>query len=187
MPRRQQVEAHRRDLGDLTRLAQNDLRLLLDGITDGELARDRLLVALPQLVTIYGSAAATLAADWYDDLRDAEAATARRFTVITAQLPDEGRTEILARFAVAPLFSETPDNATAISKASGGLQRIVADAARETISRSAGEDPAAFGWTWSSSGGCEFCQEHDGTVYRDPDSELRSHDHCSCLAVPGFG
>jgi hypothetical protein len=187
VPTRQQTEAHRRDLGDLTRLAQNDLRILLTPITDAELARDALLVALPQLVNLYGSAAATLAADWYDDLRDAEAGRARRFRSVTAELPDPERTEILARYAVGPLFQAEPDMPTAISLAAGGLQRIIADADRQTISRSSIADPAAKGWEWSSSGGCPFCTEHDGTFYNDPDSELRSHDYCSCLAVPGFG
>lgn len=185
MPPASAVLAHRRNITDLARLAQNDLRLLLTPITDAAAARDALQIALPQLVDIYGSASATLAADWYDDLRDLDAGGARRFTVAVAELPDAGRTEILARWAVEPLFSATPDMPTAISKASGGLQRIIAGAARDTVTYSTLEDPAARGWIWSAAGGCDYCRRRDGNEYVTPDS-LKTHDHCGCLAVPDF-
>jgi len=56
------------------------------------------------LVAIYGSAAATLGADWYDEMR-AAAAVKGRFRAIPAELPDQGRTDALARRGVSPLFS----------------------------------------------------------------------------------
>lgn len=186
MPTRQQVEAHRRDLNALVRLAQNDLRLILEPINEAELARDALLDTLPQLVAIYGAAAATLAGDWYDDLRDASAARGR-FTAITAELPDAGRTDILARWAVDPLFAATPDKVKALNLASGGLQRIVADADRETITVSSIEDRAARGWTRETSGGCDFCQMLAGNLYTEAGADFQAHDHCGCFAAPAFG
>lgn len=185
MTTRSQADAHRRSIAQLSRLAQNDLRLIVAKYSDGEKARDALIIAIPKLVDLYGSAAATLAADWYDDLRDLDAGGARRFTVAVAELPDAGRTEILARWAVSPLFDAAPDMPTAISKASGGLQRIIATAARETVTVSTLEDPAARGWIWSAAGGCDYCRRRDGNEYVTPDS-LKTHDHCDCLAVPDF-
>ena len=77
------VRNHRRDLSMLITIAANDLRILFRDFDTGEAARDALQAFLPQLVAIYGSAAATLGADWYDDLREA-AAVKGRFIAIPA-------------------------------------------------------------------------------------------------------
>ena len=72
------------------------------------------------------------AADWYDEMRDAQRVKGR-FRAIPATLPDSGRTDALAGWAVAPLFQAEPDRATTLAKLAGGFQRIVANAARETL------------------------------------------------------
>lgn len=167
------------------RIAQNDLRLILDPITDADQVRDTMKATLPRLVAIYGAASATLAANWYDDLRDATTAR-RRFIAIPAELPDIERTDSLAGWAVTPLYSATPDMPTALALVGGGLQRIITDAARQTVTQSSVQDRAAQGWTWASSGGCPFCVDHDGDFFTGADDELRSHDNCQCLAAPAF-
>src|SRR5688500_10314860 len=105
---RPQAREHRRDLGQLVTLAENDLSLLFRQFDTADDAVAALREALPRFVEIYGAAAATLAADWYDDLREA-AEVKGRFRAIPAELPDRGRTDALAGWAAGPMFSAEPD------------------------------------------------------------------------------
>jgi hypothetical protein len=181
---RTQAVAHRRDLKELVRLAQRDLQVLFDRYTDPESARDALLAVMPALIAAYGSAAATLAADWYDDLRDAEGLRGPRFTAIPAELPGEERADILVRWGVGALFAADPDFRSAFSNTAGGLTRIIADADRYTITQSSTEDRRSPGWERVVSGGsCDFCQDLAGE-HTGPD--FGSHDHCLCVAAPRF-
>lgn len=171
---------------DLHALAANDLRGLWRQVANAVEARQALEDVLPLLVRTYGQAAATLAADWYDDLRD-ELNIDRRFTAIPAVVDDAGA-DVLARWAIGPLFSATPDFASALTLADGGLQRRIANGARETIRQSSIEDPQAQGWQRSSAGGCEFCQmlAGRGVVYSQASADFASHDHCRCMPAPAF-
>lgn len=154
-----QLREHRRAIADLSSLAFADISELMRQVRDdGEEARDALMDLLPALTATYGSAAATLAADWYDDLRD-EAAAAKRFTAIPAELPDRERTDVLARWAVGPMFDKAPDADATLSRAAGGLQRVIADADRATITGSVQADPVLTGYVRSASGSaCAFCK-----------------------------
>jgi hypothetical protein len=191
-----QARAHRRDLNELVRLAQSDLRVVFDrhsrwtGSADGEMAaadpeatRDDLLVVMPRLIAVYGAAAATLAADFYDDLRDEEGLSGPRFIAAPAELPDDGRADTLVRWGVGALFAEAADWATSFNNTAGGLQRVIADADRSTITQSSTEDRRSPGWERSTSGGCTWCDSLAG-AHTGPD--FGSHDHCGCIAVPRF-
>lgn len=178
-------KAHRLELRTLTGLASKDLSILWREFTTADEARDGLLDSLPRLMALYGSAAATLAADYYDDARDASAARGR-FRAIPADLPDAGRTESLARWAVSPLYTATPDFAVALSKADGGLQRIISNADRETVRFSSTQDPRA-GWMRVGNGGCDWCAQFlDGEVHYVDGYDFDAHDHCNCTAMPVF-
>ena len=179
--------AHRRDLAELTGLAQNDLSLIWAKFNTATAARDGLIELLPRLVAIYGSAASTLGADWYDEMR-AVAAVKGRFRAIPAELPDQGRTDALARWGVTPLFAAEPDYSMALGMVAGGLQRIISNADRETVTGSAIADPKASGWQREGSGECAFCAMliGRGAVYTEASSDFASHDHCRCSAVPAF-
>lgn len=182
------VEAHRRDIEELLRLALNDLDLVWREVSSADAARDALMSLLPGLTEMYGSAAATLAADWYDEMRDA-AEVPGSFRAIPAELPDLGRTDALARWSVSPLYSATPSFALAKTKAAGGFQRIVADADRQTVVQSSQQDRRAKGWQRQTTGkSCEFCVmlAGRGAVYKATTVGFESHDHCDCLGVPVF-
>lgn len=179
---------YRASLAELTRLAQADLQVLWRKVKTATRGRDLLLDVLPQLVDVYGSAAATLGADWYEELRE-EAAVRGRFRAVVADLPDRGRMETLARWAVGPLFAAESDFATAYTKAAGGLQRIIADASRYTVAKSSVADPRARGWQRIGGGeSCEFCDMliSRGAIYSEASAEFESHDHCNCAAEPVF-
>jgi hypothetical protein len=179
--------AHRRDLAELTGLAQKDLTLIWREFNTATAARDGLIELLPRLVAIYGSAAATLGADFFDEMR-AAAAVKGRFRAIPAELPDQGRTDALARWGVTPLFQAEPDYSTSLAKVAGGLQRIIGDADRESVIGSLSADPKGNGWERITSGGCEFCVmiEGRGAVYSADTADFASHDHCRCTASPVF-
>jgi hypothetical protein len=180
----------RRALQTLTALAKRDLLALwaaLDGLS-AQQTRDALTDLLPALGDRYGDAAAALAADWYEELRDAAEARGR-FTPVLAQAPDAGRWESLAGWAVGPLFGATPDRAGALTLLAGGLQRSIADQHRLTVVQSSAEDPAASGWRRVGVGeNCGFCRMliDRGHVYTEASVTFRSHDHCNCAASPEF-
>jgi hypothetical protein len=182
------TEAHRRDLQHLTGLALKDLSRIWSEFDTAAAARDGLRDVLPRLVALYGSGAATLGADWYDEMR-AAADVRGRFRAIPADLPDADRTDALARWGVSPLFKAEPDFTSALTLVSGGLQRIIANADRQTITRSSVADPRARGWRRVGSGSsCGFCQMllGRGAVYTEASAGFESHDHCNCGAEPAF-
>lgn len=140
---------------------------------------------LPNLVSLYGSAAATLGADWYDELRD-EAGARGRFRAIPAELPDRDRTDALARWGVTPLFKAAPDFGSALTLVQGGTQRIIANASRQSVTRSATADPSSAGWKRIGGGECAFCSMliSRDQLYSEATADFASHDHCKCSAYP---
>lgn len=176
----------RNAVDDLHTFAARDLQGLWRQVSTAVEARNALEDVLPRLIRTYGAAAATVAADWYDELRD-ELNVSRRFSAIVADLDDVGG-DILARWGVGPLFAADPDWRRAQVLVDGGLQLRIANAARETVRVSSVEDPSAQGWQRVAEGGCAFCQmlASRGTVYRESSADFASHDHCRCHAVPAF-
>jgi hypothetical protein len=172
---------------DLSALAARDLEgLWLAVQTPGE-ARDALLDVLPSLVGAYSEASAALAADWYDNLRDASSAPGR-FSAIPADLGDTGATG-LARWALGPVFTSAPDWQRAKVLVEGGVQKRIANAARYTVAESAVADPGAQGWQRVGDGNsCPFCLMliGRGTVYSRSSADFASHEFCGCMATPAF-
>lgn len=173
-------------VSSLAVLAAGDLRRLWRETSTPSQVETALKDVLPALVAAYGQAAATVAADWYDDLRD-EQNVDGRFFAITADLGDMGTSE-LAGWAIGPLYGADPDIGRTRTMVEGGMQRRIANAARQTITTSSVEDPKAQGWQRSAAGGCSFCRmlAARGAVYTESSVDFASHDHCNCVAVPAF-
>lgn len=183
MPLLALTNSHRADLAQLTGLAENDLRLIWAEFNDTNTLTG-LMDVLPNLVAVYGSAAATLGAEWYDEMREA-ADVAGQFSGIAAELPDPQRAHALAGWAV----NTGTDQAATLALVTGGLQRIIANQDRQSVAVSAIEDPKAEGWQRAGSGKCDFCNVliGRGAVYSKASADFASHDHCHCYAVPAFG
>lgn len=181
------VEQLRGDLDELVRLALIDLDVLWRQVADAVVARDLLAEIMNDLTATYGAAAGTVAADWYDELRD-ELRITGRFTALTAPTAPPGQVDAAARWAVKNLFAEEPDFAGSLTNAQGATQRLITNVARDTIIGSTIEDPRAHGWQRSASGGCGFCRmlASRGAVYTAATVEFGAHDHCRCQAVPAF-
>src|SRR5690606_420607 len=124
-------------------------------------------------------------------IREKEAPrNARRFAAQVALLPPREQTDKIARWAVSPLFSTEPDNLAALDRASGSLQRIIADMDRGTTIGSSIADPASNGWRRVTDGNaCGFCRmlADRGAVYKRETVDFGAHDRCGCSGAPSFG
>jgi hypothetical protein len=176
----------RSSVDDLHRLAAGDLRSLWRQVQTADQAREALNDVLPLLIRSYGAAAATIAADWYDDVRD-ELRVPGRFRAIPAEVGNRGA-DVLARWSVGPLYDADPDWRRALVLVNGGLQRRITDVARDTTTFSSVQDPQAQGWQRAGVGECAFCTMliSRGAVYTSATVDFSSHDHCKCHAAPAF-
>lgn len=176
----------------LTAITQDELRTVLEELRrmglSADQARDALLDLLPGLAGEYHMAASALAADWFDDVR--EAAEVRGvFVAEPVPPPESARWEALVRWGVDPLYAAEPDWVTTFTKLVGGLQRGVADGHRLTVVENSRRDPQAAGWRRVGVGdNCGFCRMliDRGAVYTDDTATFRSHDHCNCAASPAY-
>lgn len=158
MPTLEQVRAHGAVLDDLSAAATADL-IELFRLMEGEspaVVRETLLEALPAAVDPYAVAAGSVSATFYEQVRrDFQAVEPYR--PVESALPDRGRYESLIRWGMTPLFQEVATT-TAVALLSGGIQRVVANQARQTIMENARRDPVIVGYRRvPSSGCCAFC------------------------------
>lgn len=173
----------RRGVQRLATRADDDLTALWNRVSDAARAREALNDILPAIIATYGTAAATLAADWYDDLR-ARSGARGRFVAIPAEIPDVGVPALL-RWA----YAKATDDAMLRVLVSGGAQRRIANFPRHTVIESAIADPAADGWQRVGVGdNCPFCNMliGRGAVYSEATVSFGAHDHCNCYAQPAF-
>ena len=175
-------EEFRRAIRDLNMLASADIDVLWRSVRDARDAKEALMDLLPDVVQVYGDAAGSLAADYYDDLR--EAAEARgRFTAI---VPDPGDTG--TQSLVAWALGESKDGAGFRGLVEGGLQKRIANGARNVVTTSSVQDRAAQGWMRIGSGHCDFCAMlvGRGAVYTRSTVDFAAHDWCNCGVAPAF-
>lgn len=201
------VDPHRADVEFLLERGLADLAASWAISADPVATRDALAAVLPDLIGLYGPAAATLGADWYDDLR-AQTGVSSRFRAIPAELPDAGLVESLAGWGTTPLFvgapeldengsvirqpklgdpDFVPDLPAAQERVAGGFQKAIADMDRNTIIGSLDRDRDSKGWARRTTGkSCPFCVEiaARGAVYSSRTANFASHNHCDCIAYP---
>jgi len=133
-----------------------------------------LAVVVADIVDRYGAAAASLAADWYDEARE-EARARGVFTAAVAASPAQDRIEALTRWGIAPLFGTSPSSPAALTRVSGGMQRVVLNQARDTTAASVALDPAKPRFArHASANACAFCRllATNGPIYRSESSAL---------------
>lgn len=172
----------RRRQQQLARLAINDLAGMWRQVSNAVEARKALQDILPALLDTYGNAAASVAADWYDEARLA-ADVGGPFTALPANL--EGQ----APDALALWASEKGTDLDSVKTlVEGGLSRRISNWSRQTVMGSALADPQASGWQRVGSGSCNFCALliGRGAVYSEASADFASHDHCNCAAIPAF-
>lgn len=152
-----------------------------------EAARDALLDFLPTLTAAYGDAAATVAADWYEDVREAAGARGVFYADLAEPVPAE-QVQAQTRFGASHLWTPTPISTRDFLV--GVVSKAVQQPGWDTVTRNAGRDNAAEGWRRvTRAGACKFCRmlEGRGAVYKETTATFASHGSCSCAAVPEFG
>lgn len=154
-------------------------------IEQPEATRNALVAFLPALLDSYGSSAATVAADWYDEERS-KAKVAGRFTATAAHPVKSDLAVAQVRFGAQHLFTSDPSQTLAFL--SGAVSKYVLAPARQTVAQSAIRDPGSRGWARVTSGGCDFCLllAGRGAVYSEASADFESHAHCNCAAVPAW-
>lgn len=173
----------------IVRLMRKDLDAFWAGLDKRRpaVARDALLDFLPLLTDTYGDMAATVAADWYDDLREVAQVPGPPFRASPADLVPEEVVQQRARFGAQHLWTPNPEQTlTFLSSAMSGY---VLQPGRDTIARASIEDPRASGWgRVARADGCGFCRmlAQRGAVYKEATADFASHDDCNCAAVPSW-
>lgn len=188
----QQVDSFRQANNALVELARRDLEAVWAGIdtSDALLVRDILMDVFPDLVQTYGSTAALLAVDYYDELRGV-APSAARFRSVMSESVNVEQAQAKARWAIGPLFGES-DPAQALSNLALGLDVLVKQSGRDTIAQNAAKDPSGALWARDPSGSdtCSFCLilASRGAVYGSKVSAggdmNKYHGKCDCTPVP---
>lgn len=142
---------------------------------------------IPTLISQYGDVAATVAADWYDELREAEGVFGRFRAPLADLVPDEvvnGRLGFATR-ASGPLF--TGDFATLTSFLAMIANEYALQPGRDTVMQAAHKENAAYARV-PEPGACKFCLmlASRGFVYSKSTSgdSKKFHGKCRCNAMP---
>lgn len=180
----------------LAKLAQRDLMGFWYGLgTDDPIKlKAALLDFMPDLISTYGSAAAGLAADRYDELRADSVATGAFRAALADPLPDE-QVEAVTRWAIGPAFGDKADPSAALTMLTDATQRLVRQQARNTVALNVERDPfgASYARVPKGKTTCAFCLmlASRGAVYGSKKSAetIRNsgkhyHTKCDCEAEP---
>lgn len=171
-------------------VAAVDMRAALAGLdpADAVAWRDEALVVVPDLVTTYGDAVVTHAADMYDEWRD-EARVGGRFRAKPGELAEFDQIAAGVRAASGSLFQSAPDVEATLTRLEGSLSRYLTSGVGDTITGNTARDPKAAGWRRIAKGSaCRFCRmlAGRGAVYRERTVRFKAHDHCQCSAAPSW-
>lgn len=190
------VNQQRQAMGALTRLALQDVVGMHRSLpAERPVAyRSAVFALLPSILDKWGDAAATLAADYYDESRAAAGLTGR----FRAELAEVRTNDAagLTQWATQPLWAKTPVPEEVLRRLAGGTERLVRMAERDTIEVATGTDPAGPKLQRvTRSNACGFClmlasrgAEHvDMTKYRRRTKGKGWHNHCRCGLAPVFG
>jgi hypothetical protein len=78
---------------------------------------------------------------------------------------------------------------TANVTSAASAMRLALDGGRDTVMQTIENDPRATRWQRVTSGNpCDFCSmlEGRGAVYASDTVDFAAHDHCTCVAEPGY-
>jgi len=142
---------------------------------------------VPALVSEYGDVAASVAADWYDELRASEGVPGSFRAPLAPSIPAAQVSDRLgyATRASGPLW--LGDSATLTGFLSMMTNEYVLQPGRDTVMQAAHKDKAAYARI-PEPGACKFCLmlASRGFVYSKSTagSTKKFHGHCRCNAMP---
>lgn len=176
----------------LAKLAQRDLMGFWYGLGTDDPVKLKLalLEFMPDLIATYGSAAAGLAADRYDELRADSIATGAFRAALADPLPDE-QVQAVTRWAIGPAFKD--DSASALAMLTSATQRLVRQQGRNTTAQNVERDPfgARYARVPKGKTTCAFCivLASRGADYGSKKSAggikgHEFHNDCNCEVEP---
>lgn len=150
--------------------------------------REELIAVTRAMVSEYGFAVATFAADWYNDMR-LTSVIPGNYTA-TEYLDDfDERIDRTVRRAVGGLTGDNVDILGVANSIVAKASQYILDGARNTIVENTYRDPQATGWQRVPFGAtCDFCLllVGRGGVYKQTTVSFRSHHNCDCGATPSW-
>lgn len=161
-------------------------------LTKPDLVRDALLEYVPLLTSQYGQVAATLAAEWYEQLR-VTSGVAGSFTALTAASVPDAAVAAQVRYLAGHLW--TPEPEKIITPLLVAADKYVKQPGRETISSNAEREGPGVYWARVPTGPstCSFClvlasrdavyTSKKAATSRRADGD-RYHGFCDCVPVP---
>ena len=187
MPTLAEAQAHRAAAEDVATLALAELVTEWDALPLDDpiqLAR-RLERLLWDLTHDFGAMVGAVAADWYEELRHAEAEIAETYNAVIGALPSDGVLADTAGWASSAAYVDTDK---ALRDAGTALDRLLLNVDRGTIETNVHRDPGAPRFArYASASACAFCAMNAlrGPVYRSEDAAAgKYHRSCRCIAVP---
>jgi hypothetical protein len=150
------IERFRADNAQLSKLVQEALGQFFGSLdlSRPEAARDALLEFMPMLTEQYGDVAATLAADWYEELRAASGA-AGRFTAITTSTVPAGAVEAKVRYLAGQLWTPTPD--AMLGSLLTAADKYVKQPGRDTMAKNAKREGVSWARVPTGAKTCTWC------------------------------
>jgi len=152
-----------------------------------ELVQAALFEYIPTLVAEYGDIAATVAADWFEQMRAAEGVSGSFRAPLAPSVPLQQVKDRLgfATRPAGPLWSG--DGATLTKFLSMMTNEYALQPGRDTVMQAAHKDNAAYARV-PEPGACDFCimLASRGFVYSKETvgDTVKFHGHCRCNAVP---
>ncbi len=200
-------EKVRRALLRVTGAAQRELRVVAQQAPPEPAQwRASLFAAAPLILGEYAPASATLATDWFEEIRQ-ESDARRAFTPTPRlRLTDDDVAATVARATgrlreVETDIQEELDRLTAeaMRDLEGEMEKLVATGFWDTITENSKDDPESVGWRrFARPEACKFCLmlAARGAVYTESTARFAAHGavmrdgrkggNCMCLAGPAF-
>lgn len=189
MPSAAEVRRLRAASARLGQLAQLQARRGVAALDLGrpDAARDALLEIVPAVVQQYGTASATVGANFYDTARRA-AGAAGNFQALLIP-PDTDAAREATRRLAGWLYTDTPT--ALLPGLDAVVDRLVQGAGRQTITAAADQEHVRYARVPTSTVVCDFCAmlAGRGFVYSSADAAGESweyHNHDGCEVVPSW-
>lgn len=183
---RADIEAYRLATGDLSARVKGALEaffLSLD-LNKPDVARDALLEFLPVLTDQYGAVAATMAADWYEELRAASGAPGTFRTTTAASVPAKA-VEEQVRFLAGNLW--TPDPMAMLGGLLVAADKYVKQPGRDTMVTNAKREGVRWARVPTGAKTCSWClilASRDAVFHSKASAGgdgNRYHGDCDCI------
>lgn len=182
MPTRAEVDLLRTAQAELTKRVRSELVSLAGALSGNPQAiRDTLLQIVPALVAEYGDVAATVSAEWFEEVYGAKASMAKP---ISPEFVAKG-----VKYTAGHLWEDNP--AATLAALDVKLDKWIKQSGRDTVRASAARN--GFAWARVPTGPktCSFClvMASRGAVYDSKRSAAqradgdRYHGDCDCQAI----